>query len=135
MLTACLDQYDIMAEPDFDWTIKPQNPDSFPTWMNVYRLIFYNIHFDRLIADKWAESNYSLRDLYLRALTLRRGSRILLAIKQYKNENGKWPDSLDEIKSNVPAEALIDPASGTFDYKNHGENFSLSGKSINIWPQ
>jgi hypothetical protein len=60
---------------------------------------------------------------------------LLLAIKQYRNENGRWPDSLDDIKSNVPAEALIDPAGERFDYENHGERFSLYGKSINIWPQ
>ena len=135
MLGTCLDQYDIMAEPDFDWTIKPQNPDSYPAWMNVYRLIFYQLHFDQLIADKSVETNYRLRETYLRALSLRRGTRIILAIKQYKIDNGKWPDSLDDIAASVPTEALIDPAGGKFDYENHGERFSLYSKLINIWPQ
>ena len=125
-----------MAEPDFDWTIKPQNPDSFPTWLNVYRLIFYNIHFDQLIADKWAESNYRTHDLYLRTLTMRRGSKLLLAIKQYYNQHGVWPPDLESIKSAAPAEAFIDPVTGNpLEYENHGELFSLYGETANIWPK
>jgi len=135
ILGACLNQYNVMAEPDFDWTTKPQQPDLFITSNNFYRQIYYYIHFDRLIADKWAKNNYRLREVYLRALALRRGTRILLAIKQYNLENGEWPDSLDEITASVSAQVLIDPAGGNFDYENHGERFSLYGKSINIWPQ
>jgi len=135
MLGKCLDQYDVMAEPDFDWEKLLQQPESFITGSNFYRRIYYNIHFDRLIADKWAESHYSLRDTYLRALTLRRGSRLLIAIRQYKNENGKWPESLDAIKSAAPAEAFLDPVTGNqLEYENHGDRFSLYGAKTNVWP-
>ena len=136
MLGTCLDKYDFMTEADFDWTIKPENPDSLPAWMNVYRIIFYQLHFDQLMADKWAESKYSSHDLYLRTLTMRRGSRLLLAIKQYYNQHDTWPPDLDSIKTTAPAEAFLDPVTGKpLQYENHGEHFSLYGKLINIWPQ
>jgi hypothetical protein len=77
---------------------------------------------------------YSLHDLYSRTLTLRRGSRLLIAIKQYKSENGAWPSDLDSIESDVPAEAFIDPVTeNPLEYENHGECFSLYGETIKIW--
>lgn len=40
-----------------------------------------------------------------------------------------------EAKSDIPAEAFIDPATGKqLQYENKGEQFTLSGRLINIWP-
>ena len=90
----------------------------------------------------WALTNRTSRlyggfhDIYLKRLAQRRGSRLLIAIKQYNIENGGWPASLNVIKSRVPAEALIDPANGNeFEYENHDKTFSLFGETINIWPK
>jgi len=136
ILYTCLDNYDFMAEPDFDWKKQLQEIDLSNTWSNLYRSIFYNMHTEQLIADKWVESNYSTYNLYLRTLTHRRGSRLLLAIKQYKIDNGVWPPDLDSIKSTAPAEAFIDPVTGNpLEYENHGELFSLYGETANIWPK
>jgi hypothetical protein len=67
---------------------------------------------------------------------MRRGSRLLLAIKQYYNQHDTWPPDLDSIKTTAPAEAFLDPVTGKpLQYENHGEHFSLYGKLINIWPQ
>jgi len=136
ILDACLDKYDVMAQPDFDWGKQPQKLDSFNTRSNFNRLMFYKMHFAQLIADKWAESNYALYDAYLRILALRRGSRLLVAIKQYQVEHNAWPPDLDAIRAAVPAEALIDPVTeNEFTYMNHGERFSLYGETANIWPR
>ena len=136
ILDTCLDNYDFMAEPDFDWNKQPQIPDSFNRWSYFYRLVFYNMHIEQLIADKWAENKYSSYDFYLRTLTLRRGSRLLLAIKQYYNQHSTWPPNLDAIKSAAPAEAFIDPVTGNpLEYENHGERFSLYGEMANVWPK
>ena len=136
ILDKSLDNYDFMAEADFDWNKQPQKSDSFNTWSYFYRLIFYNMHFAQLIADKRVESNYNSYDFYLRMLTLRRGSRLLLAIKQYYNQHSAWPPNLDSIKSAAPAEAFIDPVTGNqLEYENHGERFSLYGETANIWPK
>ena len=136
ILYTCMDNYDFMAQPDFDWKKQPQEVDPFNTWSNLYRFMFYNTHIEQLIADKCVESNYRMYNLYLRTLTHRRGSRVLLAIKQYYNEHGAWPPDLDAIKSAAPAEAFIDPVTGNqLQYENHGERFSLYGETANIWPK
>ena len=76
------------------------------------------------------------RSLYVKKLALHRGSRLLIAIKQYHIEHGTWPDTLNAVKSGVPAEALIDPSTGEeFEYENHGQRFSLFAESVNIWPK
>ena len=134
ILYTCLDNYDFMAEPDFDW--KKQKHDSADRWSNLNRFRFDYMHYAKRNADKCAETNYRLRDSYLRTLTMRRGSRLLLPIKQYYNEHGDWPPDLDSIKSAAPAEAFIDPVTGNpLEYENHGERFSLYGETANIWPK
>jgi hypothetical protein len=125
-----------MAKPDFDWTKQPQKLDSIITSSNFNQISFNYNHFAQLLADNWAENKYSLHDLYLRTLTLRRGSRLLLAIKQYYNQHSTWPPNLDSIKSTAPAEAFIDPVTGNpLEYENHGERFSLYGETANVWPK
>jgi len=136
ILDTCLDNYDFMAEPDFDWKKQQQELDSANRWSNFNRFRFDYKHYAKRNADKWAESNYRIHNTYLRTLTLRRGSRLLLAIKQHYNQHGVWPPDLDSIKSAAPAEAFIDPVTGNpLEYENHGERFSLYGETTNIWPK
>lgn len=55
-----------------------------------------------------------------------RGIRILIALKRYKNATGRWPASLNEIESTLPAEMLTDPLSdGPFIYKPTSDSFRL----------
>ncbi len=136
ILEKCFERYYAMAQPDFDWTQQPQKIVSLFTMRNFYLLRFNYKHFAQLIADMSEEGFYSKHDLYLRTLTLCRGSRLLIAIKQYHNENSTWPPNLDAIKSAAPAEAFIDPVTGNqLEYENHGERFSLYGETANIWPK
>jgi hypothetical protein len=72
------------------------------------------------------------REIYLRLLADRRGSRILIALRHYRNKNGRWPEVLDGIKELVPEEILIDPMNGgSFVYKLTEENFTLYSKGQN----
>ncbi len=117
-----------MAEPDFVWDKEPDELKLI--WRAAYSAII------EMLINMQSSTYYEIHDMYLRNLALRRGSRILIAIKQYNNENGTWPASLNVIKSRVPPEALIDPVSGNeFEYENHGERFSLFGEKTNIWPK
>jgi len=72
---------------------------------------------------------------YLRLLTCRRGIRILIELRHYKNQTGHWPESLEQIKQFVPAEALVDPhnesANGGFVYKLTDDGFKLYSKGQN----
>ncbi|GAH89077.1 unnamed protein product, partial [marine sediment metagenome] len=78
------------------------------------------------------ESYYKIHDLYLRFMADRNGARLLIALRRYKNKNAHWPKSLDDIKSIVPAETLVDPINnGSFVYKLTEENFTLYSKGKN----
>ena len=128
IVDAGYEKYYAMAEPDFDWNKEPGEPR--PRWKVNY------LSGIKLIANLPEQAYYRVHEIYLRNLELRRGSRLLTAIKQYNIEHGSWPKSLDEIKPEAPAEAFIDPVSGNeFEYENHGERFSLYGETINIWPK
>jgi len=121
-------KYYAMTEPDFDWDKEPDEPSS--RWKVNYRSGV------ELLTNLPEQSYYTIHKIYLRNLTLRRGTRLLTAIKQYEIEHGAWPESLNAIKSGVPAEAFIDPVNGNeFEYENHGERFSLFGETVNIWPK
>jgi hypothetical protein len=73
-----------------------------------------------------------LHEIYLRLLACRRGSRILIALRRYRNTNGRWPQTLDVIKNLVPEEILIDPFNnGSFVYKLTDNNFELYSKGQN----
>lgn len=117
-----------MAEPDFDWSRETDQPRKF--WKCIFRSSiesFINIS---------KSSNHRINKSYLRNLSLRRGSLLLIAIKKYEIEHSTWPDSLNAIKSGVPAEAFIDPFTGEpLQYENHGESFSLFAESAKIWPK
>ena len=127
IVDSCCKKNYAMTRPDFNWNTQSDELHS------RFKLNYgYTVEF---MTDLTYSTYYQIHERYLRYLSLRRGSRLLTGIKQYNIENGKWPNSLDDIESLVPAEAIIDPAGGKFDYENHGERFSLYGKLINIWPQ
>lgn len=50
--------------------------------------------------------------IYYRQLVDRRGRYILIALRQYKNETGRWPESLDAIRGSLNDEILTDPHNG-----------------------
>jgi hypothetical protein len=73
-----------------------------------------------------------LRVSYLRLLSLRRGVRVLVGLRRHHDANGRWPDHLDEIRSLVPKEALIDPYTGQlFAYKITENEFRLYARGPN----
>ena len=117
-----------MTRPDFDWNtqsdqLQPRSILNYAYMVEMLTSLTYPVY-------------YKIHETYLKYLTLRRGSRLLIAIKQYHNENNTWPPDLDSIKSAAPAEAFIDPVTGNqLEYENHGERFSLYGETANIWPK
>jgi len=132
ILDAYFDKYSDMTMPDFDWGQKPQTFDSLITRSNFRRIQFNYSYFARFVIELSKGSYFGLHDAYLRSLATRRGSRVLMAIKQYNTEHGTWPNSLDAIKANIPVEALIDPQNnGPFVYKLTGGTFTFYSKGKN----
>jgi len=71
-------------------------------------------------------------EIYLRLLAHRCGIRILIALRRYKNEHGRWPRSLEDIKGIAPAEVFIDPRNeGSFVYRLTDGGFELYSKGPN----
>jgi len=128
IIDTAYEKYYAMTDPNFDVSKKP--PEVKPQLKLNYRFII------EMLINMSGQTHSRIHEIYLRALTYRRGSRLLVAIRQYKNENSNWPPDLDAIKSLAPAEAFIDPVGGKqFEYENHGKRFSLYGETANIWPK
>ncbi len=71
-------------------------------------------------------------EIYLLSIAKRRAFKIITALRRYKNTQGRWPESLDEIKSLAPPELFVDPISGdSFVYKLVDDTFTLYSKGKN----
>ena len=46
-------------------------------------------------------------------MTLTNGTKIIIALRKYKDENGWWPDNLDQIQSLIAPDILVDPINGS----------------------
>ena len=94
----------------------------------------------------------TMHRVYIRMLRARRANRILVALRRCKNKTGHWPKSLDEIRSSLPKEILVDPSNnGSFVYVpaddgfrfySRGENnidedgrYGVGADDFLIWPQ
>lgn len=77
--------------------------------------------------------NYpALPRVYLRRLSWRRGTRILIALRRYKDRNGHWPQSLKDLACLAPADVFIDPINeGEFIYRLKRDTFILYSKGKN----
>lgn len=128
MIDTHYEKYYQMAEPDFDW--QQVHIDPVPRFRPNSRFVI------RMLTDNTTRLYRPFHETYLRRLAVRRGSRLLVAIRQYHMENNAWPSDLDAIRADLPAEALIDPVTANeFEYENHGEYFSLKSESADIWPK
>ena len=127
IVDAGFEKHYAMTKSEFNWNIESSEPKiqykcNYSYMVELMTGLTYPVYF-------------RIHEIYLKYLTLRRGSRLLVAIKQYKNEHGRWPENLEAIKSAAPAEAFLDPVTGELlQYENHGERFSLYGEKTNVWP-
>lgn len=71
-------------------------------------------------------------NIYLRTISTRRAFKIIIAAKRYKDKHGNWPNTLDDVKSLVPAETFIDPVNNSsFAYGLSGKTFKFYSKGKN----
>jgi hypothetical protein len=115
--------YEKITRPDFN-LVKP------PVKRRGIKLNFLaTVKLLRSLAEPTYNKAY---EMYQRAIGQKRTARIIVALRRYKNQNGHWPGSLDEIESFVQADILVDPLNGgSFVYKLTDENFILYSKGIN----
>ena len=118
------ERYYAMAEPGFDW-------QKAPTKLGRRLRLNYRYMVEHLTGIL-APAYHRIHDQYLRVIADKRGSRIIIALRRYKNKNGFWPVNLDDVKSMAPVEIFVDPTNGgDFVYEITEENFRLYSKGKN----
>jgi hypothetical protein len=74
----------------------------------------------------------SRQESRLRSESRRRATFVLIALRRHKERTGSWPESLEEIEPELPAETLVDPwNNGPFGYRLQGDGFVLYTKGPN----
>ncbi|UCG49620.1 MAG: hypothetical protein JSU94_07535, partial [Phycisphaerales bacterium] len=82
----------------------------------------------------WPDTEWNrIREIYLRIVAERRATRIMIALRRYKNGTGLWPRRLKEIEDELPPETFVDPLNGgSFVYGLFaGRVFTLYSKGVN----
>jgi hypothetical protein len=117
-----------MTKPDFNWT---NEPNAVP----IEPLFQFKINFRQLLilmATMNEKLYFSIHDLFLRNSAEQRGTLLIIALRRYKNANGHWPESLDDVKTLVSAETFVDPMNNSsFVYKRTDDGFTLYSKGKN----
>lgn len=73
-----------------------------------------------------------VKEIYTRLLTDRRGNQILIGLRRFRNENSRWPESLDVILPFIDKNIFIDPQNNSpFVYNLSDDSFILYGKGLN----
>jgi hypothetical protein len=117
--------YDVL-NPDYDWQKEPEGTLNFSDWPSLM-LANLNFKYYAKTIVKILEPNFrQIHRLYLRIGSDKRGTLLLAALKLYKNKNGSWPDSLEQIQNLTDRKNLIDPRSnGPFAYHLTNDSFEL----------
>ncbi|MHC4149975.1 MAG: hypothetical protein ACYSR5_10875, partial [Planctomycetota bacterium] len=135
IIDTLFEEYYAMATPDFDWKKQPEKPlgPAFPS-ESVWPSVNQRQAVERLAAyvSEQRRHYHKLHDVYLRRVLNQKGCQILIALRRYKNRNGHWPKSLDDIKVMTAPETLVDPMNdGSFVYKLTEDSFTLYSKGKN----
>ncbi len=73
-----------------------------------------------------------IKELYTRLLADRRGNQIMIALRRFRNQNSRWPETLDALLPFVDKNIFIDPQNdGPFVYKLTDDGFILYSKGPN----
>jgi hypothetical protein len=111
-----------MSDPDYHWPTKSPSLDGL---MVQYWLPWMD----------WKPSKTMYHIQYghwLEAFSRRHAARIIVALRRYKNEQGRWPGSLEDVKPLSPAELFVDPTNNdSFVYKLTDDGFALYSKGKN----
>ncbi len=130
IIDSAYERYYAMTEPDFDWQKEPEEVPITSLFSISFR--FNYSYMVNVMAKMSEQVYYRIPSIYRRAKAEQNGCLLIIALKRYKDKAGRWPESLDDIKSLVPAEIFIDPINNdSFVYKLTEDNFTLYSKGEN----
>lgn len=126
------EKYHAATGHDFDWHNLEECEQHTLTQMRRLRGMRFFLRPFAHIIDIRELSRF--HDLYVLQLARRRACHIVIGLRRYKNKCGRWPATLEDIKSLTPARAFIHPIDGcSFGYKLVGDGFRLYNKDrINL---
>ncbi len=118
-------QYYEMAKSEFDWE-KEHEKFSLKSVRLNFRCLLEMM--SRILEDNWS----GIHDLYLRITSYNRSARIIIALRLYKNENGHWPETLEDVEHLASPELFVDPINNdSFIYRLTEDGFTLYSKGKN----
>jgi hypothetical protein len=118
------ERYYAMAEPGYDWEKEPKKT------AKIFRLNYRYLveHLTEVLEPAY----HKVHDIYLRLKADKQGSQILVALRRHKSANGRWPETLDEVRPFTSEEIFIDPINGgSFVYGLTDDGFTLYSKGKN----
>jgi len=125
-----------LAQPSFEWSRKPGEL-SIRSRFSIPVRLSYLVWFKKWYATKFVKGisrwdYYKFHELYQRRVTDKRGTQLVIGLQRYKNRNGNWPETLEDIRSLAPADVFVDPSNGgSFVYKLRQDTFILYSRGIN----
>jgi hypothetical protein len=125
MVDSAYERCYLMVMPDFDWQKWPREFSIDSIKFNCRYMIETQLCIQEPVY-------YSIHETYLRTITQQRGSRLIIALRRYRNKNGHWPEHLDDVRPFASEEIFVDPVNGgSYIYKLTGGNFTLYSKGKN----
>ena len=118
------ERYYAMAEPDFDWEKGPGRAKP-RLKLNYWYMI-------EMMTGILEESYHKIHDLYLRNISDNRASQLIIALRHYKNKHGRWPATLEDVKSLASPDLFVDPINNdSYVYRLTEDGFTLYSKGKN----
>ncbi|MFC1739364.1 hypothetical protein ACFL1G_09995 [Planctomycetota bacterium] len=98
--------------------------ESNDTITNIYNILF--------VSSDAIESAYKrIHRFHQQLLTDKRGLRLIVALKRYKNQTNHWPQSILKLKSLLPEKTFLDAYGSPFVYEQIDGDFKLYSKGEN----
>jgi hypothetical protein len=121
-----------MAETDFGWNDCAKEYDDYDSEPFSMSAPLNLGDLFKLYADMEEPVIYRLHYQYIRTVSERKGTRLLIALKRYKNEFSNWPESLEALKPTTHEELFTDPLNNdSYIYKAQNDSFVLYSKGLN----
>ena len=119
------EKYYSMADPGYDW-----QKERVKYSLRSVRLNFR--YFLEMMSSIMECAWSSIHDRYFQADTKLKGSQLMIALRDYKIKNERWPENLNELIAANPHDLFIDPINNdAFIYRLAEENFMLYSKGRN----
>jgi len=131
IIDAAYKQYTKLSDPNFNCEHQPRSRLSITRRANWRRFQFDLPYMVRIMTEQSENNYYMFRDTFRRAESIKRGAKVLVALRRYKNVNGKWPDNLGQAAQFGPADVFVDGYGRPFVYKSGENGFVLYSKDKN----